>query len=311
MKMIKLLIATIIFSTLAFNANAQIGRAIQRGVERSVEKQIEKETTKAIDKAFEDAEADRAKKEEEAAKAAAENITETQPEQQKNQMEVADIQNEIPEVSNTPYTPSESEYSFFAMKAGIVQEVITKDEKGKITGQVRNTITGITGDKNAFAIAYQSEILDEKGKPVSKDNPLILNLRVVVKDDLVYLDTKGMLAAMEGLDDMQVTGTAMKIPTNLSVGQSLEDASAKVRIGFINCTAVMTEGKCLAIEDVTVEAGTFKCHKISQKTNATAMGIKSEGTTLTWYAKGVGIVKSETYDKKGKLQSTQELKSSR
>jgi hypothetical protein len=194
------------------------------------------------------------------------------------------------------------------MKPRTVQEIVTKDEKGKVTGQIRNTITGITGDKNAFAIAYQSEILDEKGKPAGKETPMVFNYRIVVKDDMMYLDMKGMFGTMEGLDDMQVSGTAMKIPSKLTVGQTLEDASAKVRIGFINCTSVMTEGKCLAIEDVTVEAGTFSCYKVSQKINSSALGVKTEVTTLTWYAKGIGAVKTETYDKKGKLQSIQELK---
>ena len=69
----------------------------------------------------------------------------------------------------------------------------------------------------------------------------------------------------------------------------------------------MTEGKCLAEENITVEAGTFRCYKVSQKTNSSVMGIKTEGITLTWYAKGVGAVKTETYDKKDKLLSTQEL----
>ncbi len=112
---------------------------------------------------------------------------------------------------------------------------------------------------------------------------------------------------MDGLDGVQASGTAMKIPNNLSVGQTLPDASAKVKIGFINCTAVMTEGKVVAEESISTEAGTFRCYKVSQKTSASVMGIKTEGTTITWYAKGVGAVKTETIDNKGKLIQTQEL----
>jgi hypothetical protein len=116
-----------------------------------------------------------------------------------------------------------------------------------------------------------------------------------------------MLGAMEGLDGAEASGTAMQIPNNLSVGQTLPDASAKVKIGFINCSAQMTEGKVLAEESITTEAGTFDCYKVSQKTNAKAIGIKTEGTTLTWYAKGIGTVKTETLDKKGKVIQSQEL----
>ena len=299
MKTVKLLMLIVTLTLVCNNVNAQFGRigdAAKRGAERAVEKKAEEKTEEAvgnaIDKAYEDAEEEKVENQEEA------------------DAQVANMPDEIPEVSNTPYTPSESEFAFFAMKVGAVQEFVTKDAKGKITDQSRNTITSITGDKNAFAVAYQSEILDAKGNPANKDNPMIFNFRVVVKEGIAYLDMNGMFGAIAGIDNMQASGTAMKIPSNLSVGQRLDDASAKVKIGFINCSAVMTEIECVAIEDVTVEAGTFRAYKISQKTNTTVMGAKNEGTTLTWYVKGVGAVKTENYDKKGKLTSTQELKKS-
>ena len=319
MKNIKILIAIITFSVMCGNVNAQldrINRAVQRGAERAVEKKAEEKAeqtvSKEIDKGFDKAEAERAKGEAEAEKAlnkAAEALEEAQKNQEEADAQIAAIPDEIPKVSDTPYTPSESEFTFFAMKKGAVQVFVSKYAKGKITSQSRNTVKAITGDKNAFAIDYQSEALDDKGKPADKDNPLILNYRVVIKDGLMYLDMKGLFGAMEGIEGVQASGTAVKIPSNLAVGQSIDDAKVGVKIGFMNCLVVMTEGKCLAIEDVKVEAGTFKCYKVSQKTNSTVMGFKSEGTTITWYAKGVGAVKTETYDKKGKLLSSQELKS--
>jgi len=314
----KFLLLGIAFLFVYGNANAQFGgsiqRAAQRGAERAVEKKVEEKVeesvSKAIDESFEQAEEERLRGEAEAEKAlneAAERIEEAQKAQEEADAKVSNIPSEIPVVGNNPYSPSESEFAFFAMQKGAVQVFATKDDKGKITAQTRNTIKEITGSKNAFAVDYESEILDAKGKPANKDNPLILNFRVVVKDDIMYLDMKEMFGAIEGIDDVQASGTAVKIPSNLKIGETLDDAAVKVKIGFINCSAVITEGKCLDIEDVTVEAGTFKCYKITQKNNATAMGIKNESTTLTWYAKGVGAVKAETYDKKGKLQSTQEL----
>jgi hypothetical protein len=208
---------------------------------------------------------------------------------------------EIPEVANTPYTPSESEYAFFGMKKGLVQVFVQKDAKGKITSQTRTTITEITGNKTAFAVAYESETLDKNGK--SADNPLILHYRIVVAKGVMFLDMKGMFGSMEGLDGISVSGAAMKIPSNLAVGQKLDDANASVRIGFIKMNVEMTEGKVLSYEDVTTEAGTFKCYKVTQTTKA--MGVT--GTTVNYYAKGVGAVKTESFDKNGKLISSTEL----
>ena len=61
------------------------------------------------------------------------------------------------------------------------------------------------------------------------------------------------------------------------------------------------------IEDVTVAAGIFKGYKFSSDVNTVAMGIKVNAKSTEWYAKGVGIVKSESFDKNGKLQSRMEL----
>ena len=309
MRSVKLLIAMVALAVMCENATAQLDilkRGVQRGVERAVERKVEEKSEEVVNKKLEKAEEQRTKGEAELEKSL-ERIAVGMEEIQKIQEEVDVAVAEIPEISNMPYTPSESEFAFFAMKKGAVQVFVSKDDRGKITSQTRNTVTEITGKKNAFAIHYESEMLDEKGIPTNTENPLILKYRVVIKDGVMYLDMNGMFGAIEGLEGMQVSGTGMKIPNSLSVGQSLEDSSAKGKIGFISYSVTTTEGKCQAIEDVTVAAGTFRCYKVSQKSNSSSMGIKMETNTLTWYAKGVGTVKTETYDKKGKLLSTQEL----
>ncbi|MDR2927717.1 MAG: hypothetical protein LBV41_05910 [Cytophagaceae bacterium] len=307
MKTVKLVIAVALI-LMCSNVQAQFGidRAIRRGIQRGVEKEAEKQAEKAVEKAFEDAEKERQKAEEEADRG----VNALDSAYQANKTAAAQVPDvEIPQVSNTPYTPSEDEWAFYAMKKGNVQVFAAKDGKGKVTGQTRNTIKQVVGSKNAFAIECQSEMLDRKGKPITdgSSQPFVVNYRIVVNDGMMYLDLKSMFGAMQGLESVQASGTAMKIPSSLAIGQTLEDANAKVKIGFFNCTAVITEGKVLSEESLTTPAGTFKCFKISQKVNSSALGIKTEGTTVTWYAKGVGAVKTETIDKKGKVIQTQEL----
>jgi len=64
-------------------------------------------------------------------------------------------------------------------------------------------------------------------------------------------------------------------------------------------TLVKTEGKYLAIEDVKVPAGTFKCRKVT----STSINITTVQTVIAWYAPNIGTVKTETYDDKNKLIS--------
>jgi len=111
--------------------------------------------------------------------------------------------------------------------------------------------------------------------------------------------------------EIQITGNNMEIPSNPSPGDVLPDANVvmAMKVGFINMkmSADVTNRKVEAIEDVSVKGGTFKGYKIYCEVNSSAMGIKTNSKNTDWYTKGVGIVKSESYDKNGKLQSHTEL----
>jgi hypothetical protein len=103
----------------------------------------------------------------------------------------------------------------------------------------------------------------------------------------------------------------MEIPLNPTPGDILPDANVAMalKMGFVNMkiSADLTNRKVEAIEDITVKGGTFKCYKFSSDINSSAMGIKVKGKSADWYAKGIGTVKNESYDKNGNLQSRSEL----
>jgi hypothetical protein len=298
-----------------------IGRAIQRSVERGAERAAEKKaeeaaaeaTERALEKPVSEAErginagADAAAR---GINRASDAIERADSAAQADMEAAAASEVAMPAVSDTPYTPSAAEYGYFAAKVGAVQVVATKDAKGKTTSQTRNTITAITGSRSAYAIDYESELLDAKGKPTSKDNPIVLNYRVVVANGQLYLDLKGMFGTVESLASVEAHGSVPRIPNDLHVGQTIADANAAARVSFISYSASWTEGKCEAEEDVATEAGTFKALKVTQKVNSRVMGIRVDGTLNTWYVKGVGSVKTETVDKNGKVISSTELVSS-
>jgi hypothetical protein len=70
---------------------------------------------------------------------------------------------------------------------------------------------------------------------------------------------------------------------------------------------IKMEGKCVAIEDVKVPAGTFKCRKITVKATTPVMGTTTVLTNTMWEAPNIGTVKSETYYDKIGLVSRSEL----
>jgi hypothetical protein len=203
------------------------------------------------------------------------------------------------------------QHVFFPTDEGRVQVYAHKNGKGKTESHTRQTIRKVDGTGGNLTVTYVAEILDKNMKPLK--TPVEIPYTVIVRDGVLILDMKTMFGDLEksGMEgsETKLSGTPVEIPSGLQPGQSLNDADMSLTVGFIKARVVLTEGKCLAVENVTVPAGTFKCHKITQTGNSTVMGIKSTLRTVSWYAPGIGVVKSETYDTKDRLQSGEELQS--
>jgi len=73
-------------------------------------------------------------------------------------------------------------------------------------------------------------------------------------------------------------------------------------------TVNVSNRKVEAVESLTTPAGTFECYKISYDV-ATKMMINVKTKGVEWFSKGVGMVKSETYDSAGKLLGSNVLAS--
>ena len=208
-------------------------------------------------------------------------------------------------------TATHAQNTFFPTKAGMVQVYEQKNDKGKTQSYSKTSIKNVEGSGNNMTISYVTEILDKNKK--SANPPVEVPCKVIIKNGVMILDMNQMFAGMQkdaGLK-VEITGVPMELPSNMQPGQSLKDAEMTMSIDMaimkMKTTVKMTDGKCLAIENVTVPAGTFTCHKIAQTVSTTVMGKNVVSQTVSWYAPGVGTVKSETYNGKNQLQSSMEL----
>lgn len=201
---------------------------------------------------------------------------------------------------------------FFPSKAGMVLTYKSFDKKDKLASVLKYTIKEINTRGNDMDITYLIESLDNKEKLVFKEEVTIQQ-----KDDILYLDMSNFMNKAvfqqngEIPAEVQVKGNNMEMPRNPQPGQMLPDANVEMalKMGFVSLkvSAEVINRKVEAIEDVTVGAGTFKAYKLTNQVNSVAMGIKVQTTGTEWYAKGIGLVKTESYDKKGELLSRMEL----
>ena len=202
---------------------------------------------------------------------------------------------------------------FFPTTVGIVQTYAQKNNKGKVESYTRQTINNVQMSDDEITVLYTFETLDKNQKP--KDPPATFPCKVTIKDDVVTLDMKEVFASVQQDAQLnalvEITGVPMEISGSLQPSETIKDANMLMTIDMgimkMKTEIQITNGKCLAIEDITVPAGTFTCHKITQTTTTTIMKKKVTSTTISWYALGMGTIKTENYNDKNQLDSSMEL----
>ena len=191
---------------------------------------------------------------------------------------------------------------FFMNKEGMVLTFDNKDAKKKVTAYSIMTVTKVEGDAANGAISYESMVLDAKKKPMLS-KPIVMNVKIV--NGAVHLDPAALVGTFS--EGMQVTGGSMMLPGNLSVGDTFDDYSVNIAIGPIKSTSAFSNIKATAEETLDVAGTSIECIVVECVVSSRVMGIKSETKQKTWYARNIGIVKQETYDKKDKIFTTQDL----
>lgn len=204
--------------------------------------------------------------------------------------------------------------TFFPLKEGVRQKYVQKNGKGKVENYSCQTVKSVEGSGKDMTIFYTLELLDKEQNPLDPSQEI--PCKMVIKNDVMILDMNEMLSAMKGMQTneamrIEITGMPMELPNTLQPGQMLKDANVVITTDMgmmkLSTTINLTDGKCLAIEDIAVPAGTFKCHKITQTSTISVMNKNVITKAVSWYALGVGLVKTEIYDEKDKLQNSTEL----
>lgn len=195
--------------------------------------------------------------------------------------------------------------SFFPVKKGAYMEMKNYDEKGKLTGTVRQTITDVNSIANGIVIKVSSEQLDDKNKSLG-----VQDLEMRCEGGVFYMDMKNFFnqAAMGGGQnaEMTVDATDLVFPGNLKVGETLPDGSLNISMPPLTMGVNIFNRKVVSIENVTTPAGSFECYKVSYDIE-TKIPFKMTNSAVQWYAKDAGAVRTETYNKKGKLIGYSEL----
>lgn len=200
--------------------------------------------------------------------------------------------------------------TFFLFKEGVEWEYQNLNKKGKLESSSIHRVIEVTQTGPLRKAIVRVRLQDKKGEEMYSGQS-----EVSCDGEKIYFELNDLMPQrikdMGSSGEVTMEGDGFLIPNQLKAGDQLPDSDnvIQIKVGAVNMKTEfsMTNFVVHGIENVNTPAGTFKAMKISYDNSAKMMMVKAEGSTITWYAKGVGSVKTEAYDKKGKLISSQVL----
>ncbi|MDC6384890.1 hypothetical protein D2V93_15095 [Flagellimonas taeanensis] len=196
---------------------------------------------------------------------------------------------------------------YYPLVEGTSLQYTNYDKKGKEDGQMEYKVTNVTESGDSVSATMVLEFSDNKGNTYTSDYGISCDGNVV-RIDFKSLMNEQMLSQFGDME-MDITGTDVELPNDLSVGQALPDSNVNLKMKMggavnMNMNVETINRKVEKKESLTTPAGTFDCYVIYSETRTKMMMGNQTQPSRIWLAEGVGMVKQESYNKSGKLTAS-------
>jgi len=196
---------------------------------------------------------------------------------------------------------------YYQIENGSEWEMETYNAKGKLSAKNHQKVSSYDKTASGFKAIIHSTMYNDKGKEMSAGD-----LEMSCQQGTILIDMRNFINQDQmkafGNAEMKIEGDALEVPSKLSAGQALKDGTLILTaVGTpipMTMTINITNRKVVSKESITTPAGTFDCYKITSTMNMqNKMGVTMNFTfsATDWIAPKVGMVKTESYDKNGKL----------
>jgi hypothetical protein len=189
------------------------------------------------------------------------------------------------------------------------------DRKNKYTGKDETIIKDIKTSGSQSEGLFLSKHYDKKDKLIQESE-----YNIICANNTIYIDLKSFIdpSMLEAYKDMDMTVSTENIdmPANMRVGQTLPDAQLSISVSsegikVFDMVYVIRNRNVVAQETITTPAGSFDTYKISYEIHiqTTTLGIPISRimTANEWWSHTNGFVKSEVFNRNGRLFSTRIL----
>jgi hypothetical protein len=198
-----------------------------------------------------------------------------------------------------------------------------QDAKGKPLGVIRNRVVNFGTEQNKKQTITTTTALLKSGTYDDKNKLLNLqDLRYMCRQDTCFTDGTSELnqESLRSFRDRRFSYEPVPLawPNSPTVGSTLPSGGVTVQVSStaVDIARVYTTVKNRKVtsgqEAITTPAGTFQCYKVeSERESGTAarsdLVLRNAQRVVDYYSPEVGLVKTEYYDKKGKLEQVRLL----
>ncbi len=199
------------------------------------------------------------------------------------------------------------------MKEGAILEYTDYNRKGKKEGTSTHETISISGEHNNLSASIKATVTGKKD-----EETFSTEYKANCKDGLFSLDMLRFFN-LDKLSEhhknnlsLKIDGDVLEFPVGMKPGDDLDDGNISIKVNsdsftLVTMTFKVFDREIVGEEQISTSAGTFMCQKVKFDFESKFGIINVKGTGVEWYYKDVVVVRSESYNKKGKLLEYHEL----
>lgn len=205
---------------------------------------------------------------------------------------------------------------YFSTKQGTELVYVNYDSAGQSTSTETVTVKTVTKASGITSAVYMDKIVNQKSKNNTSYTRFLWSYdgsTTTCMEDLMYgpyidgdsdpdIYNDEIMEALK--TDSKFKGdNSFTILDGIYGGESIADRSYSYTSNMLKNEVTISGASYLAPEMLNTTAGNFTCIKITYLQQTKVVVRKETLRINEWYAKGIGLVKRESYNTKGVLQS--------
>ena len=189
-------------------------------------------------------------------------------------------------------------------KEGSSTKMVHYDKKDKVTGTTITTVKERKDIEDGVSLTFNQAYDDGDEYEFESEFTVECQNGEVNVDMSKMLDPNTM-TAYENME-FEIEADDLSIPPKARAGDKLDDGEITVTVITgtpvnVSITVGMSNRKVESEEKIETPAGKFDCLKIAYDLETKIGFLKVKSSTVEYYNKKHGVIKSESYNKRGKL----------